>query len=244
LRPIWGKDMDLIQVKNLSARYFKAEVITDLNLVVRSEEIITILGSNGAGKTTTLRAISGIKVKKRGTITFEGKNIQSCSSDQILRRGIAHVPEGRGIFPFMSVNENLKMGAYTRSEKEAIKQDEERVLGFFPILRSRYRQTAGTLSGGEQQMLALARALMANPKLLMLDEPSLGLAPLVVADLSDIIVQLRNQKVSVLLVEQNSEMALGISDRGYVLENGRIALEGIAADLLDNPYVKEAYLGG
>lgn len=239
-----GKDMDVIRIKNLSARYFKADVITDLNLVVGSEEIITLLGSNGAGKTTTLRAISGVKVKKRGEITFEHKEIQSYSSDKILRLGIAHVPEGRGVFPLMSVNENLKMGAYIRSDKEGIKSDEERALGFFPILRTRYRQMAGTLSGGEQQMLALARALMANPKLLMLDEPSLGLAPIVVADLADIIVQLRDEKVSVLLVEQNSEMALSISDRGYVLENGKIALEGTASDLLDNPYVKKAYLGG
>lgn len=236
--------MELLQVKNLTARYFKAEVITDLNLVVGAEEIVTILGSNGAGKTTTLGAISGVKVKKKGEIIFEHKEIQSYRSDQILRLGIAHVPEGRGIFPLMTVNENLKMGAYIRSDKEGIKRDEGRLLGFFPILGERYGQMAGTLSGGEQQMLALARALMTNPKLLMLDEPSLGLAPLVVAALADIIVQLREEKVSLLLVEQNSEMALRIADRGYVLENGKIAFEGIANDLLDNPYVKEAYLGG
>jgi len=232
-----------MRIENLSAWYFKAEVITDLNLNVGLEEIVTILGSNGAGKTTILRALSGVKVKKKGRIYFEGKEIQSLRSDHILRLGIAHVPEGRGIFPLMSVNENLKMGAYIRSDKERIKRDEEKVLGFFPILRNRYHQLAGTLSGGEQQMLALGRALMANPKLLMLDEPSLGLAPLVVADLADIIVQLKSEDVSVLLVEQNSEMALRIADRGYVLENGKITLEGIAKHLLDNPYVKEAYLG-
>lgn len=235
--------MELMRVKNLSARYLKAEIISDLNLVVGSEEIITILGSNGAGKTTTLRAISGVKVKKRGEIIFGDKQIQSYSPDLILRLGIAHVPEGRRIFPLMSVSENLKMGAYIRSDREGIKSDEKRVLDYFPILRSRYYQMAGTLSGGEQQMLALARALMTNPKLLMLDEPSLGLAPLVVSALADIIVQLRRENVSVLLVEQNSEMALRISDRGYVLENGKIVLEGVASDLVDNPYVREAYLG-
>lgn len=236
--------MDLMRVNNLSARYLKAEVISDLNLAVEPGEIVTILGSNGAGKTTTLRAISGVKVKRRGEIIFGHREIQSYSSDQILRLGIAHVPEGRGIFPLMSVKENLKMGAYIRSDKDGIKSDEKRILGYFPILRNRYHQMAGTLSGGEQQMLALARALMTNPKLLMLDEPSLGLAPLVVSALADIIVQLRRENVSVLLVEQNSEMALRISDRGYVLENGKIVLEGIASDLLDNPYVREAYLGG
>jgi len=236
--------MELIRVEELSAHYFKAEIITKVNLEVRDQEIVSILGSNGAGKTTILRALSGIKVKKTGKIYFQGKEIHSSPPDKILRLGIAHVPEGRGVFPAMSVSENLKMGAYVRSDKEGIKQDEKRILGFFSILRDRYRQLAGNLSGGEQQMLVVARALMSNPKLLMLDEPSLGLAPKVVANLAEIICQLRNEGVSVLLVEQNSEMALEIADRAYILENGKIALEGISKDLIGNPYVKEAYLGG
>jgi len=236
--------MELIQTKELSARYLKADVISQVNLHVGTKEIVSILGSNGAGKTTILRAISGVKVKINGKIFFQGKEIQSSSADQILQLGIAHVPEGRGIFPKMTVSENLKLGAYVRKDKDCIKQDEIRMLELFPILRKRYQQLAGTLSGGEQQMLVLARALMSNPKLLMLDEPSLGLAPKVVDDLAEIICQLRNDGVSVLLVEQNSEMALEISDRAYILENGKVTLEGMAIDLIGNAYVKEAYLGG
>lgn len=237
-------DMELLRIEGLSARYFKAEVINKVNINVGEREIVTILGSNGAGKTTILRAVSGIKVKRRGKVYFEEKEIQHLGPDEILRLGVAHVPEGRGIFAGMSVGENLRMGAYIRGDREGIRRDEERILGLFPILKDRYRQMAGSLSGGEQQMVALGRGLMSNPKLIMLDEPSLGLAPLVVSHLAEIISQLKDSDVSVLLVEQNSEIALEVADRGYVLENGKIALEGFAGDLINNPYIKTVYLGG
>jgi len=210
---------------------------------VEQGEIVTLIGANGAGKTTTLMTISGVTPPRRGTVRFLGQDITHLSTERVVSLGITQVPEGRMIFPRLSVRENLLMGAYPRRDKVAIRQDEERSYELFPVLYERRSQMGGTLSGGEQQMLAIGRALLARPKLLLLDEPSLGLAPLVVENIFEIIQQINVDGVTVMLVEQNAQMALQIAHRGYVLETGRVTLEGPARELLDNPRVRSAYLG-
>jgi branched-chain amino acid transport system ATP-binding protein len=204
---------------------------------------VTLIGANGAGKTTTLLTISGLLKPRKGTISFRGERIDGLSPDQVIRRGIAHVPEGRKVFRNLTVYENLVMGGFCRPHRRAVRRDVERMYNTFPVLEERRWQLAGTLSGGEQQMLAFARALVAGPELLLLDEPSMGLAPLLVEEVGRIIVDMRTQGITVLLVEQNAELALSISDKGYVLETGEIVLEGPSQDLLDDEQVKESYLG-
>jgi branched-chain amino acid transport system ATP-binding protein len=233
----------LLELEDVTARYGPVTALHGVSLTVAEGEAVAVLGANGAGKTTTLRAISGA-VKRGGRLAFEGKSIARSSPEAVARAGIAHVPEGRGTLTELTVRENLRLGAYTRRDRAAIKEDEERVLGYFPPLRERRDQRAGTLSGGEQQMLALARALMLRPRLLLLDEPSLGLAPLIVQQVFQIIAGIRAQGTTVLLVEQNAHMALSIGDRGYVLETGRLVAEGTPEALWNNDELRAAYLGG
>jgi branched-chain amino acid transport system ATP-binding protein len=220
------------------------EALKGISLEVESGAIVTLIGANGAGKSTALRAISGLVPLAGGEIYFKEKKINGLSPQEIVRDGIAHVPEGRRVFPYMTVRENLNMGAFRRKDKEGIQKDLERVLEHFPILRERRGQPAGSLSGGEQQMLAIGRALMSRPRLLLLDEPSLGLAPLMVKEVGRIIGEINQKEVGIILVEQNAQMALRVAHRGYVLETGTIALEGPASSLIDNEHVKKAYLGG
>ncbi len=231
-------------IRNLRVFYGRVEALRGISLEVDRGAILTLIGANGAGKSTALRAISGLVHPASGEITFQGKRIDSLSPQDVVRRGIAHVPEGRRVFPFMTVRENLNMGAFRRKDKEEIRQNLERVFEHFPILRERRNQRAGSLSGGEQQMLAIGRALMSQPTLLLLDEPSLGLAPLMVKEVGRIIREINQRQVGIILVEQNAHMALRIAHRGYVLETGSIALAGPAFDLIDNEHVKKAYLGG
>ncbi len=220
------------------------EVLHGITLHVFEGELVCLIGANGAGKTTTVKTISGLLRPRGGTIAFRGSRIEGLPAHEILRRGIAHCPEGRRMFPDMSVRENLEMGAYIRGGGRAIQTDLDRVFEHFPVLRERAGQLAGTLSGGEQQMLAIARALMSNPKLLLFDEPSLGLAPTLVETTFRIVEEIRRRGVTVLMVEQNASLALRMADRGYVMETGRIALEGRGKDLLVNEHVRRAYLGG
>ena len=212
-------------------------------LEVRQGEIVALLGNNGAGKTTTLRTISGLLVPSRGTLTLEEQPLVGVPPHVVVERGIAHVPEGRRIFNRLSVRENLMMGAYTRSDTAAIASDLERIFALFPRLQERVTQVAGTLSGGEQQMLAIGRALMGRPRLLLLDEPSMGLAPVLVEQIFDTVRDINAQGTTILLVEQNAAMALSVAQRGYVIETGAIVLSGTAAELADNPEVRRAYLG-
>ncbi|WP_077210967.1 ABC transporter ATP-binding protein [Bacillus dakarensis] len=232
----------MLNVSGINAFYGKIQVLKNVGLHVEEGSIVTILGANGAGKTTTMKTISGLLKPKEGKIEFLGEDVTGLRPDQLLRKGIALVPEGRQILAGMTVMENLEMGAYHRKDKE-IEKDLEMVLARFPILKEREKQLGGTLSGGQQQMLAIARAIMSKPKLLLLDEPSMGLAPLVVADIFNIIKEIRETGTTVLLVEQNARQALKISDFGYVLETGKIVAEGSAADLLTDSRIKEAYLG-
>jgi len=233
----------LLELEDVTARYGQVAALHGISLTVGEGEAVAVLGANGAGKTTTLRAISG-SVKRGGRIAFAGKSIARSSPEATTRAGIAHVPEGRGTLTDLTVRENLRLGAYTRRDRAGIKQDEERVLGYFPRLRERREQRAGTLSGGEQQQLALARALMLRPKLLLLDEPSLGLAPLVVAEIFRIVAELNEREgLAVLVVEQNAALALEASSRAYVLEVGRVALEGESASLRKDEAVRRSYLG-
>ena len=234
----------LLELEQVSAGYGPVDALRDISLKVDEGELVTLIGANGAGKTSTLKTISGIVRPRTGRITFAGLAIHRLSPAEILKRGIAHCPEGRRIFPYMSVRENLEMGAYLRSDARAVQQDMERVFDQFPILRERLPQVAGTLSGGEQQMLAIGRALMARPRLILFDEPSLGLAPAIIERVFRIIVDIRAQGTTVLMVEQNAHLALQIADRGYVLETGSIALEGPAAELAGNEQVRRVYLGG
>ncbi len=234
----------LLELKNVHCGYGKFEVLKGISLAVSGSEIISIIGANGAGKTTLLRTISGFVKALDGQIIFLGKSINDIKPHEIVRLGISQVPEGRQLFPKMTVLENIEMGAYLRKDAGEIRKDiERRILPLFPILIDRKYQLAGTLSGGEQQMLALARALMSEPKLFMLDEPSLGLAPLVVESVFGTIRKINEDGLPVILVEQNSTLALEISNRTYVLETGQIVLEGQSQDLVDNPHVKKAYLG-
>ena len=232
----------LLELEDVTARYGPETALHGVSLTVAEGEAVAVLGANGAGKTTTLRAISGA-VKRGGRLAFEGKSIARSSPEAVARAGIAHVPEGRGTLTELTVRENLRLGAYTRRDRAAIKEDEERVLGYFPPLRERRDQRAGTLSGGEQQMLALARALMLRPRLLLLDEPSLGLAPLVVAEIFRIVGELNDEGLAVLVVEQNAALALEASSRAYVLEVGKVAVEGESAVLRRDESVRRSYLG-
>jgi len=217
--------------------------VRDLSLEVRKGELVSLIGANGAGKTTTLKAISGVLTASAGRMVFEGEDITRASARRVLELGIAHCPEGRRMFPYMTVRENLEMGCYLRRDKAGIEADMQRLYERFPILHERRAQAAGTLSGGEQQMLAISRALMSRPKLIMFDEPSLGLAPNLVERTFDIIRQIRAEGVTVVMVEQNAAAALELSDRSYVLEQGRVSLTGTGQALLDDPHVRQAYLG-
>jgi branched-chain amino acid transport system ATP-binding protein len=235
----------MLEIKNLQAGYGAISALHGISLSVAAGSIVTLLGSNGAGKTTTLKAISGLLKPKAGEIIYQGKLISGLAPHVIVQRGLSHVPEGRMIFANLTVLENLQMGAYLVRDRAAIRRELEFVYATFPRLQERAAQTAGTLSGGEQQMLAIGRALMARPEFLMLDEPSLGLAPLLVKTIFEKIVQInRERQLTILLVEQNANRALGISHYGYVLETGKLTLEGDSASLRANPQVKSAYLGG
>jgi branched-chain amino acid transport system ATP-binding protein len=232
----------LLELENVEARYGPIVALHGVSLTVDEGEVVALLGANGAGKTTTLRAISGL-VSKAGSITYSGKDIRRKSPERLAKLGLAHVPEGRGLFPELTVWENLRMGAYTRRDRQ-VKGDLERVCGYFPWIRDRRGQHASTLSGGEQQMLALARALVGRPKLLMLDEPSLGLAPLVTQELFRVVHELNEREgLTVLVVEQNANIALAVSHRAYVLEVGRVAVEGASAELREHEGVRRSYLG-
>jgi branched-chain amino acid transport system ATP-binding protein len=233
----------LLEAENLEAQYGWTKVLHGLRFAVETGGITTILGANGAGKTTTLRAVCGM-VKTAGEVRFDGRRIDGRATEDIARLGIAHTPEGRGTFVSLSVEENLRLGAYARRDRTNLAQDFERVYEYFPVLAQRRRQQAGTLSGGEQQMLAVARALMSRPRLLLLDEPSLGLAPLVVREIFRIVQTInREEGVSVLLVEQNAAMALELADHAYLLETGRVVMSGPAADLKKDDSIRRSYLG-
>ena len=232
-------------VRNLSVRYEKVQALENVSLEMEHGEIVALIGANGAGKTTTLRAITGLRPPAEGEIWFEDQRIDQLSPTEICARGVAMVPEGRHVYPYMSVKDNLLMGAYLRKDKAAVREDLEKVFIRFPRLKERIGQQAGTLSGGEQEMLVVGRALMARPKLLLLDEPSLGLAPMVVRDIANLITTVnREDKVSVILVEQNSRMALKVSKHAYVLETGRVGLSGRSTELMDNDDIRRLYLGG
>jgi branched-chain amino acid transport system ATP-binding protein len=233
----------LLEVENLHAGYGQIEVLKGISLSVEPGEIVALIGANGAGKTTTLMSISGCVRSHSGRITFAGNDIGKLPSHDIVRAGLCQSPEGRKIFSRLSVMENLALGAFTRSDKQGIKQDIERMFEMFPILKQRHAQTGGTLSGGEQQMLAVARALMGRPKLLLLDEPSLGLAPLIVLKIFEVIREVNRQGMAILLVEQAARMALKLAHRGYVMETGSITMSDRADVLLNDPRVQNAYLG-
>lgn len=234
----------LLNVKGITVYYYKVPAIRDISVEVEEGSIVTLIGSNGAGKTTTLRAISGLKHPTTGEIWFEGQRIDRLAPEKINRQGIAQVPEGRRIFPQMTVMENLLMGAFLRNDKDGISRDLEMVFGHFPVLKERQKQYGSTLSGGEQQMLAMGRALMSNPKLLLLDEPSLGLSPILVMEIAKIIRNIHQEGRTIVLVEQNARLALSLAQYGYVLETGNIVLKGDTKDLRENEDVKKAYLGG
>ncbi|MGZ5093402.1 MAG: ABC transporter ATP-binding protein [Burkholderiales bacterium] len=234
----------MLEIEQLVCCYGKVEALKRVSLVVRKGELVTLIGANGAGKTTTLKAISGLLPPTGGRMLFEGEDITRASPRHILSRGIAHCPEGRHVFPDMTVQENLEMGCYLRSDASAIATDIARIFESFPVLAERRRQVAGTLSGGEQQMLAIGRALMSRPKLVLFDEPSLGLAPNIVERTFEIIRSIRAEGTTVLMVEQNAYAALDMCDRGYLLESGTLTLEGTGRELIDNPHVRKAYLGG
>ena len=231
----------MLKVENLKVNFGGIEAVKGISFEVKEGEIVTLIGSNGAGKSTTLRAISGLVKPSEGKIFFEGNDITKIGSSEIVDRGITLCPEGRRIFPDMTVLENIKIGAYLRNDD--LTNDIEKCHRLFPILKEREKQLAGTLSGGEQQMLAVARSLMSRPKIMMLDEPSLGLAPLIVKDIFNILKEINEEGVTILLIEQNANMALRLADKAYVLETGTIAMQGSGKELLDNPKIKEAYLG-
>jgi branched-chain amino acid transport system ATP-binding protein len=233
----------VLTVEGLQCRYGRVAAVRDLSIVVHRAELVVLIGANGAGKTTTLKAISGLLGPVAGKICFEGEDVTGCSPRRMLALGVAHCPEGRRVFPYMSVRENLQMGCYLRTDSAGIDRDMKRLFDRFPILHERRDQAAGTLSGGEQQMLAISRALMARPKLVLFDEPSLGLAPNIADQTFDIIREIRNDGVTVVMVEQNAFAALELCDRAYVMEQGAVTTTGTGAELLDNPRVKSAYLG-
>src|SRR5712691_2132405 len=234
----------LLEVSNIETYYGPIMAIRGISFAVPKGQIVTILGANGAGKTTILKTVSGVMDPQKGSVVFAGRPIHGMDPDRVMRLGLSHVPEGREVFPFLSVRENLRMGAYTRADAGGIARDMEMVYGYFPVLKERAEQRAGQLSGGEQQMLAISRALMARPRMMLLDEPSLGLSPLLVKEIFDIIVRInREHGVTVLLVEQNANMALHVAEYGYVLEVGRIVMEDACDRLLEKDDIKEFYLG-
>lgn len=233
----------LLRVDNIHVHYGQVAALKGVSLEVGDADFVTLIGSNGAGKSTTLRTISGLNHPSAGEIIFDGVRIDQLPADKILKMGIAHVPEGRRVFKDLSAIENLLLGAFTRNDKEGIQKDVAEIFDLFPILHERQNQSARTMSGGEQQMLSIGRALMSKPRVLLLDEPSLGLAPIIVQDIARTLVEINNQGVSVVLVEQNAELALGLARHGYVLETGSVALEGEAKTLMDNDHVRKAYLG-
>jgi branched-chain amino acid transport system ATP-binding protein len=233
----------LLELDNVKTYYGNIRALKGISIEVNEGEIVCLIGGNGAGKSTTLMTISGVLTPEEGDVFYQGQSIVSLRPDNIVQMGICQVPEGRMIFPVLSVMENLDLGAYLRKDKDGIKKDIEKVFGLFPILRERLKQAGGTLSGGEQQMLAIGRALMARPKLLLLDEPSLGLAPILVDTIFEIIREINKQGTTILLVEQNAQLALQFSHRGYVIETGEIALADTSAELLNNDQVRKAYLG-
>ncbi len=233
----------LLELNNLVLSYGSVQVLKDISMEVDKAQVVTIIGANGAGKSTTLRTISGLAKLKSGSITFDGHRIDTLPANKIVAMGISHVPEGRRIFPDMTVEENLRTGAFLRKSRSEVEDDLDGIYSQFPILKSRRTKNAKTLSGGEQQMLAIGRALMARPRVLLMDEPSMGLAPVIVDEIRKIIEQIKENGVTILLVEQNAELALNLANYAYVLENGKIALEGPAEELHDNEQVRTAYLG-
>jgi len=235
--------MALLEIQNIHAYYGKIHALNDISITVDEGEIVTLIGANGAGKSTTLRAISGLLPPRGGTITYEGEDLSKYKAHEIVFKHIAMVPEGRGIFARLTVSENLDMGAFSRNDKEGIQEDLERVFTLFPRLKERLSQVSGTLSGGEQQMLATGRALMTRPNLLLMDEPSMGLAPVLVESIFDTIVEINQEGTTILLVEQNAQMALSVANRGYVLQSGEIVLHDTADNLRQNEMVQKAYLG-
>jgi len=234
----------MLEIKDLNVHYGVIHAIQGISFTVNEGEIVTLVGANGAGKTTTLRTISGLNKATSGEILLEGKSITNLSAPQRVERGISQVPEGRRIFPTLSVLENLELGAFLRKDKATIKKDMENVYGRFPILGDRKKQMAGTLSGGEQQMLAMGRALMSRPRILLMDEPSMGLAPLLVREIFEIIQDINRTGTTILLVEQNANMALSIANRAYVIETGSIAISGTGEELIKSDAIQKAYLGG
>jgi branched-chain amino acid transport system ATP-binding protein len=237
-------DSKLLEIDSLNVYYGAIHALKGISFSIKKGEIVTLIGANGAGKSTTINTISGLLKPKKGTITFEGKRIDKVLPHRIVELGISQAPEGRKIFPNLTTLENLELGAFCRKDNDEIKKDTEKVFTLFPRLKERSKQNAGTLSGGEQQMLAIGRALTSRPKLLLLDEPSLGLAPILVKSIFNTILEINQQGTTILLVEQNAHMALQVANWGYVLETGRIVLEDTAQSLLNNQQVKEAYLGG
>jgi branched-chain amino acid transport system ATP-binding protein len=233
----------LLELKDLQVAYGGIQAVKGIDLSVDQGELVCLIGANGAGKTTTLKGITGLQPIKSGKIHYAGEDITGKPAFQLVRKGLSMVPEGRGVFGALTIEENLAMGAYARDDRAAIKDDVERVFGLFPRLKERRKQTAGTLSGGEQQMLAMGRALMSRPKLLLLDEPSMGLAPLMVQKVFETVMAVSKEGVTILLIEQNAKLALEVSSRGYVMESGEITLQGKAKQLLSDPKVRAAYLG-
>jgi branched-chain amino acid transport system ATP-binding protein len=233
----------LLALKRLQVAYGGIHAVKGIDLTVDQGELVCLIGANGAGKTTTLKGITGLQPVKSGTIHYNGEDITGKPAFQLVRKGLSMVPEGRGVFGALTIDENLLMGAYARNDRAAIEEDVERVFGLFPRLKERRKQTAGTLSGGEQQMLAMGRALMSRPKLLLLDEPSMGLAPLMVQKVFETVLAISEEGVTILLIEQNAKLALEVSGRGYVMESGEITLHGDARKLLSDPKVRAAYLG-
>ncbi|NTX27815.1 ABC transporter ATP-binding protein [Burkholderia pyrrocinia] len=233
----------MLKIKGLQVNYGGIQAVKGVDMEVRQGELVTLIGANGAGKTTTMKAITGLKPYSAGDIEYDGKSIKGVPSHELLKRGLAMVPEGRGIFARMSILENMQMGAYLRNDADGIKKDIERMFGFFPRLKERATQLAGTLSGGEQQMLAMSRAVLSKPKLLLLDEPSMGLSPIMVEKIFEVVREISKEGITVLLVEQNARLALQAADRGYVMDSGMVTMEGDAKQMLDDPKVRAAYLG-
>ncbi|AZQ52036.1 ABC transporter ATP-binding protein [Burkholderia cenocepacia] len=233
----------MLKIKGLQVNYGGIQAVKGVDMEVRQGELVTLIGANGAGKTTTMKAITGLKPYSAGDIEYEGKSIKGIPSHELLKRGLAMVPEGRGIFARMSIIENMQMGAYLRNDNDQIKKDVDRMFGFFPRLKERATQLAGTLSGGEQQMLAMSRAILSKPKLLLLDEPSMGLSPIMVEKIFEVVREISKEGITVLLVEQNARLALQAADRGYVMDSGTVTMEGDAKQMLDDPKVRAAYLG-
>jgi branched-chain amino acid transport system ATP-binding protein len=240
---IWDRAVMLIKLENVTVHYGTAEAIKDINILQDKGSVVSVIGANGAGKSTILKSISGLVALTAGSIEFSGEKINGMSVDRIVNLGIAHIPEGRRLFPYMSVAENIHLGAYLRKDKAGISTDLEKVFGLFPILKERRNQKAGSLSGGEQQMLAIGRALMAKPVLLMMDEPSLGLAPIVIDNLADTIIDINKSGITVLLVEQNAGLVTKVSQKCYVMEVGKVVLEGNIKDLMADDSVRRAFLG-